>query len=126
MNVLELQAELDEPGIERLVHAFYGVVQSDPTLGPVFRARIAEDAWPNHLEKMCRFWSTILRGTGRYRGNPMAAHLPLATVTTTHFERWLELFVATARTELGDRIAAAIESRAVRMGEHLQRAMGLT
>jgi hypothetical protein len=36
--------------------------------------------------------------TGRYPGNPMAAHLPLG-LGPAHFARWLALFEATARAE---------------------------
>ena len=34
--------------------------------------------------------------TGRYHGQPMKKHLPLS-VDARHFDRWLDLFEATAR-----------------------------
>lgn len=85
---------IDEHMIERLVHAFYGRVQADPVLGPIFAARITD--WPVHLERMCAFWSSVTLMSGRYHGRPVPAHAPLP-VDGSHFDRWLELFAATAR-----------------------------
>lgn len=85
---------IDERMIERLVHAFYGRVQADKVLGPIFVERIAD--WPAHLARMCAFWSSVVLMSGRYHGRPMQAHAPLP-VEGSHFDRWLELFAATAR-----------------------------
>jgi hemoglobin len=85
---------IDERMIERLVHAFYGRVQADKVLGPIFAERIAD--WPSHLARMCAFWSSVVLMSGRYHGRPMQAHAPLP-VEGSHFDRWLELFAATAR-----------------------------
>ena len=48
------------------------------------------------IERLCRFWSSVALMSGRYHGQPMTAHLPLP-VDTPHFDRWLEIFTATAR-----------------------------
>lgn len=79
--------------ISTLVHTFYGKVQADTLLGPVFAARITD--WEPHLAKMCAFWSSVTLHTGTYRGRPMPAHAPLP-VSAAHFDRWLALFEATA------------------------------
>ena len=42
-------------------------------LGPIFNNAIAD--WPEHLEKLTAFWSSVMLTSGRYKGNPMAAHL---------------------------------------------------
>ena len=86
---------IDEAMIRRLVHAFYARVRADALLAPVFEARVAEADWPAHLERMCAFWSSVALMTGRYHGRPMQAHAPLP-VQAGHFDRWLELFRATA------------------------------
>lgn len=93
--------------IETLVNAFYGKVQQDPLLGPVF----SHVDWPHHLPTMYDFWSSLLLGDQRYRGNPFQKHIPLA-IGAEHFRQWLSLFHATV-DELfsGDR-AQEIKDRA--------------
>ncbi len=86
---------LDEAAIEWVVRAFYAAARSDPLLGPVF-GRVAD--WEPHIARVCAFWSSVARMTGRYHGDPMAAHLPLG-LGPAHFPRWLALFEATARAE---------------------------
>src|ERR1043165_245640 len=85
---------ITEAMIERLVRGFYAKVREDAALGPVFEARIAH--WEPHLEQMFAFWSSVALMTGRYHGTPMAKHLPLP-IDADHFDRWLDLFEATAR-----------------------------
>jgi hemoglobin len=108
---------ITEAMIERLVHAFYAKVRADAVLAPVFDARIGD--WEPHLAQMCAFWSSVALMSGRYHGTPMVKHLPLP-VDAEHFDRWLELFEATAReicppeaaahfVELARRIAASLE-----------------
>jgi len=124
LDVLELRAQLSDEQIARLVHAFYDRVQHEPLLGPVFAARIAAHGWPAHLDKMTRFWSTILRGTDRYHGDPMAAHRALPDVTAEHFERWLALFREVADEVVPGVLADSIVQRATRMGAALQGSLG--
>lgn len=122
LNVLELQIALQDEQIETLVHRFYERIRDEPLLGPVFAARIADDAWPTHLDKMVRFWSTILRGTNRYTGNPMLVHQDLPGITAEHFTRWLSLFREVAEQCLSQELADSILQRAERMGARLQAA----
>lgn len=75
--------------MEAFVDAFYTRVQADDLLGPVFASRIQD--WRPHLDKMYGFWSSILLGTGEYRGEPFPKHLGLGA-RPAHFERWLGLF----------------------------------
>ncbi|GAB5550591.1 MAG: hypothetical protein Sapg2KO_01820 [Saprospiraceae bacterium] len=76
--------------IHLLVDTFYGKVQKDELLGPVFNA-VIQDKWPMHLEKMYRFWQTILLSEHTYFGSPFRPHAPLP-VNETHFDRWKYLF----------------------------------
>jgi hemoglobin len=109
---------IDEALIERLVRRFYEQVQSDPILGPVFTAKIAD--WNAHIEKMRDFWSSVALMSGRYHGQIMQAHLVLH-LGRTHFDRWLTLFEKTASelcpstaadyyVERAQRIAASLET----------------
>ncbi len=84
---------IDEAMIGRLVDGFYDRVRADPLIGPVFSERI--DDWGPHLEQMKLFWSSVALMSGAYHGRPMPKHLPLP-VDARHFDRWLELFEATA------------------------------
>jgi hemoglobin len=93
---------ITEAMIERLVHGFYAKVRRDPMLAPVFDARIRD--WDPHLEQMCAFWSSVALMTGRYHGTPMVKHMKLP-VDAAHFDRWLQLFEATA-AELCPSVAA--------------------
>jgi hemoglobin len=93
--IQRIQAEtgIDEDMIFQLVHAFYGRVRQDPLIGPVFAARISD--WEPHLQRMCEFWSSVMLMSGRYHGAPMPKHAALP-IDAPHFDRWLELFTATA------------------------------
>lgn len=85
---------IDEAMIVRLVHAFYGRVRNDATLGPIFAAEVED--WDAHLATLVDFWSSVALMTARYGGRPMPAHVKL-DVGEAHFVRWLELFRETAR-----------------------------
>jgi hemoglobin len=125
LNVLELQVQLQDEQIETLVHRFYERIQHEPLLAPVFAARIDNEQWPQHLDKMVRFWSTILKGSNRYLGNPMVVHSSLPGITEAHFSRWLALFREVAEAHLPQVLADAILQRAERMGNSLVVALGL-
>ncbi|WP_269497084.1 group III truncated hemoglobin [Castellaniella sp. S9] len=79
-----------EDEITTLVHDFYRRVRADAVLGPVFDAHI--DDWDEHLERMVRFWSSLLRRTGTYSGTPMPRHVALPDLRGDMFVRWLDLF----------------------------------
>jgi hemoglobin len=85
----DLETEAD---IARLVDAFYARVNEDALLRPIFND-VAQVDWPSHLPKMYDFWSSVLLGTSRYKGRPMAKHFPLP-IQAEHFQRWLLLFRA--------------------------------
>jgi hemoglobin len=103
--------------IERLVHSFYGRVRQDELLAPIFTDRIAD--WEPHLERMCAFWSSVALMTGRYHGQPMRMHVPLP-VDAPHFDRWLDLFEATARDVCPGAAAEHFIERAHRIADSLE------
>jgi hemoglobin len=113
----------DEPSIRRLVHRFYERVRDDPTLGPIFDRHV-QGRWPEHLDKMVDFWSTVLLGARRYRGNPRAVHQKLAAETEPQvFEVWLDLFRRTSHEVFSPELADAIHARATMMAGGLRQAM---
>ena len=76
--------------IKLLVDTFYSTVQKDAFIGPIFNDKIG-NRWPEHLEKMYRFWQTVLLEEHTYYGSPFLPHAKLP-VNLEHFERWLTLF----------------------------------
>jgi hemoglobin len=110
---------MEDEDLQRLVDRFYARVREDASIGPLFNAAVAD--WPEHLEKLGAFWSSVMRTTGRYKGNPMAAHLKhSAAIEPAMFERWLEIWRDTAREELAPAHAEAVIARAERIAESLQ------
>lgn len=108
---------IDDTMIETLVRAFYDRVRQDPLLAPIFEARISD--WEPHLDNMFAFWSSLTLQTGRYHGQPMAKHMPLA-VEARHFDRWLALFEETARELCPPAAAERFIERARRVAESLE------
>ncbi len=64
---------MTEADLQALVDRFYAKVRADDLLGPLFN-RAVED-WPEHLERLGAFWSSVMLTSGRYKGSPMGAHL---------------------------------------------------
>lgn len=113
---------LDEDALRRLVALFYERVRADAALGPVFNGAIHD--WPAHLETLTAFWSSVMLTTGRYKGNPMAAHMKhQGRITPALFRRWLDLFGATAAEILPPGHADAIAARAARIAQSLEYAL---
>lgn len=108
---------ITEAMIERLVRGFYVRVRADAVLAPVFEARIRN--WEPHLQQMCAFWSSVALMSGRYHGTPMVKHMPLP-VDADHFDRWLELFEATARKLCPPKAADHFVERARRIAASLE------
>jgi hemoglobin len=89
-NALHSPNLCTEQEIVDLVHSFYAAVRKDEKLGPIFNHHVKN--WDHHLSTLVDFWSSILRGTGRFRGTPMPKHVALPDLHAELFERWLNLF----------------------------------
>jgi hemoglobin len=110
---------MSEPELEVLVGRFYAKVRADGVLGPIFNGAI--DDWPEHLEKLAAFWSSVMLTSGRYKGNPMAAHMRhRRSIEPAMFKRWLELWRETALETLDQAGAAGVIAKAERIAESLQ------
>lgn len=101
--------------VQLLVNTFYGKVRDEALLGPIFNERI-QDRWPEHLEKMYRFWQTVLLGEHTYYGAPFPPHaqLPVAHV---HFEKWMDLFTQTVDELFSGEKAEEAKWRGKKMAE---------
>lgn len=109
-----------EPGIAALVEQFYDKARRDPQIGPVFEDAV--DDWDRHLAKLCDFWSSVMLTTGRYKGNPMAAHLK-QPIEPEFFDRWLDLWRETAAEVFAPETAAQFQAKAERIAESLKLAL---
>lgn len=99
--------------IRRLVDSFYGRVRQDYLLKDIFNDKI-QDRWPEHLEKMYRFWQTVLLEEHTYHGSPFIPHAQLP-VETDHFEQWVNLF----RQTVDELFAGEKATRAKWQGERM-------
>lgn len=109
---------VNEESIGDMVDTFYLEIRRDPLLGPIFSSAIG-DKWTPHLAKMKAFWSSVLLASRTYKGNPMIAHLRLPLLTALHFERWLELWRATAANLCSQELAQVFVQRAEGIGARL-------
>lgn len=104
--------------VKKLVDTFYGKVQQDPLLSPIFNERI-QDRWPQHLEKMYRFWQTVLLDEQTYSGSPFPPHAKLP-VEASHFKEWMNLFTQTIDGMFTGEKATEAKWRAAKMAEMFQ------
>jgi hemoglobin len=109
--------DITEEAIAALVHRFYAKARLDPVIGPVFNAAVED--WDEHLHKLCNFWSSVMLTSGRYKGNPMAAHLK-QPIEPEFFARWLCLWRETAAELFAPDLAAHFIQKAERIGESLK------
>ena len=110
--------EISEESIAALVDRFYTRVRQDEILGPIF-AEAVGDEWEPHLQTMCNFWSSLMLASGRYKGNPMLAHLMLPRIGLQHFDRWLSIWKQTAAELFPAEIANLFVRKAESMADRL-------
>jgi hemoglobin len=112
--------DLDEEMVAAVVSAFYARARRDEVIGPVFERLIPADRWPEHIQTITDFWSSMLLGTRRYVGRPMPKHLAIPELNDAHFQRWLTLFRATAEELCPPHVAAMFVDRAERVGHNFR------
>jgi hemoglobin len=117
---MTLSPTIDEAVLPDLVDRFYARVRQDPEIGPVFNAAIED--WDVHLEKLAAFWSSVMLTSGRYKGNPFAAHVK-HPLTPAMFERWLALWGQTVDEMFEPAVAAQFRAKAQRIAESLKLGM---
>ena len=110
---------MSDASLQKLVDRFYAKVRTDEQLGPVFNSVVHD--WPEHLEKLGAFWSSVMLTSGRYKGNPMVAHTRhVSRIKPAMFARWLELWRETAEETLDEAGASAVSEKAERIAESLK------
>jgi hemoglobin len=115
--------DISEEALGRLVERFYSKVRSDALLGPVFNGAV--DDWPEHLDRLQSFWSSVMLASGRYKGRPLPAHLKhAAAMTPERFGRWLALWRETTAELFPVEAAGALQLKANRIAESLSLGIG--
>lgn len=104
--------------IDRVVAVFYGAIRRHEVLGPVFGNHVTD--WPEHEEKIARFWRNAILRQGGYDGNPMRVHMAAGDVRAEHFAPWLALFDETLRRTLPEPQARGWSALAHRIGAGLR------
>lgn len=113
---------IDEESLRELVGQFYARVRADAALGPIFNDAIHD--WPAHLDQLSDFWSSVMLGSGRYKGRPVPAHHKHASrISPELFDRWLDLWDRTSDALMTPEAAAALQDKARRIAESLQLAL---
>lgn len=109
----------DHAQLHTLIDAFYERVRADERLGPIFAAHV--DDWDAHSERLTDFWSSLMLGSGRYKGNPFGMHQPFAgDLDVALFERWLDLWTITTTEQFPADLAAEFQRKARRVAESLK------
>lgn len=109
--------------IEKLVKTFYSKVKQDELLGPFFNARIkGEKAWEEHLKLLVDFWDLNLLEKKGFNGNPAMAHQKVDksfkhSISTTHFDRWVEIWTATIDQSFEGEMAEKAKTKANNMAK---------
>lgn len=104
--------------IKSLVNEFYAKIKKDDLLGPIFN-NIIQNRWSEHLEKMYKFWQTILLGEHTYYGSPFPPHAKLP-IEKKHFDQWLNLFKETVDKYFIGEVANKAKWQGERMAEMFQ------
>lgn len=107
-----------EESLRSVVETFYARAREDDLIGPIFNSAI--DDWPEHLDKLHAFWSSVMLTSGRYKGRPLPAHIKHAdAIDARAFKRWLALWNQTTDDLLDRTSATALQEKADRIAESL-------
>ena len=110
---------IEEAALKQLVATFYERVRADRVIGPVFLDAIRD--WPGHLDKLQAFWSSVMLTSGRYKGQPLPAHIRHgARIDAAAFDRWLALWTEVTVEMFEPAVATRLQEKAVRIAESLQ------
>ncbi|MCA9290953.1 MAG: group III truncated hemoglobin, partial [Phycisphaerales bacterium] len=113
----EASSDIDPPMIGRVVDAFYGAIRRDDVLGPIFAPRVRD--WSAHLDRMRRFWSTVILRSGEYAGRPLEVHARIPGLGDADFGHWLDLWRATVTAH----VPPAARIRFVQPAERMARTL---
>ena len=99
--------------IKLMVNTFYGRIQKNEVLGPIFEEKL-NGRWEQHLEKMYRFWQTILFDEHTYSGAPFPPHARMP-IDESHFIIWVQNWTGTVDEFFAGPIADEAKKRGTLM-----------
>jgi hemoglobin len=111
----------NEKDIKLFLDAFYEKVKVDEVISYLFND-VAKLNWDEHMPKIYAFWESILLGKASFSGDVMGAHIRLhqkEKLTTTHFDRWIQLFEET----LNEMYEGAVATEAINRARTIRRTM---
>ncbi len=106
--------------VEAVVTAFYGTIAADPVLGPFF----AHLDMTEHVERLARFWSSVVFSTATYKGQPLEKHVGLG-LAPAHFVAWLLRFERVVGERFAGENADRMRQRARQIAAVFQIRLGL-
>ncbi len=113
--------KLEESQILPVLERFYEKVRGDSLLGPIF---VVVADWPEHLQRLTEFWSSLMLTSGKYKGNPVAIHLIHADkIEPAMFERWLAIWRETTDEMLPLAVSREMQIKAGRIASRLNLAL---
>ncbi|SCA56309.1 conserved hypothetical protein [Candidatus Terasakiella magnetica] len=88
-------SEINKDTLRVMLTAFYDDVQKDEMIGPIFTKKIGttEEDWAPHMERVVKFWTSVLLNSKEYGGGFMIKHAALPKLEMDHFRRWMEIFM---------------------------------
>jgi hemoglobin len=117
---MNTETPITEAEITSLVDRFYAMICVEAEIGPVFNDAVQN--WDTHLALLKDFWSTVLRATGRDKGNPLLAHFRLP-IEERYFARWLTLFTETASEVMTTSQAESVAQKANLIAVNMKRVL---
>jgi hemoglobin len=111
--------------IEEFVDCFYAQILADPRLAPIF-VDVAEVDLAVHLPHIKDYWCKLLLGDNSYQRHTMNIHRQLHGKRELHardFQRWLDLFVATANEGFSGERAERAKLIAGIIAKNMQKAL---
>ncbi len=127
MSSNNLETEINDITIKRLIDHFYGKILDDDLVGPLFKAHIGGDRlekWGDHLANMYRFWASVMNGTAQYKGSPHQVHARFAhEAKSEFFERWLKLWFQSTTEVFEEEAALRFQKKAEMIAKSLHYTM---
>lgn len=121
-------ADIETPtDVALIIDQFYTKALVDPEISYLFK-EVVQLSWDKHIPLINAFWTSILLGSGDYKGNPMVVHMELnkkKPLTRAHFERWISLWTQTVEGLYAGPKATEAISRARSIAGIMQVKLGL-
>lgn len=99
--------------IQFLVNTFYEEAKKDELLGPIFMREVED--WDKHLDKMKRFWQSLLMDEVTYQGQSFEPHKKL-DIDKRHFDRWIGLWAKIVDENFEGELADQAKYRSEKIG----------